>query len=133
MEHIILWIIGIIIYLAIGFGMKSSSNNLLKMGLIDYYYWSDEKIWSILEVLIWPVELGDLLFRAKAYYQIKLNLLHSYNKAWNSTLFNNGGIIDPVSSQLTDIKFKVDRINDSLENIKKMTQKNIDMKEANNE
>ena len=76
----------------------------------------------------WPQVLGSLIHRASTYYEIKLNLLQAYNETWNKVLYGKGAIVDPLISELINIKFNADIIKNTLNNIEIMSQKNTDNK-----
>jgi hypothetical protein len=108
MESGILWFIGILLYILIGYGAAYDGDSYRKR----------EGIAFALEVLIWPFELGCLISRASNYYGKKFNISMSY-ESMNKTY----AALDPTLQEVFEVKLKVTEIEKILHNMEKMVQK----------
>ena len=100
MESIIVWIIGIVIYLLIGWG-----------AVLSYDY--KNKSASILTLLFWPVDLGSLIELASKYYSIRINIV-SKPKADPEAMLHH----------VYAIREKVEEMDKVLHSIEEKVQKN---------
>jgi hypothetical protein len=113
MENIIFWVIGILLYLLIGYGVEFDSDSREKKRGIEF----------IVNVLVWPFEFGCLISRASVYCGSKFNISMSYE-----SMGNRYGALDPTLQEVFEVKLKVAEIEKILHNIENMAQKDNDKK-----
>jgi len=115
MEHIILWIIGILIYLAIGFGVMGTFHVLREeqgnpQDTVDVIYC----------ILGWPVELGSLIGRASCYLQSEMNSVYGFHKK---------PFKENLLGQIADLRQELWKIEVILNKQESITQKDNDKKD----
>ena len=114
MESIILWSIGIFIYLLIGWGVAMEAEKYDERG--EY-----EKHEFFLVAITWPVELGCFIAGASLYYKNDKNKLYG-------VFINHKPFKEAIFTQVYEMNMKLFDIEKSLKTIESITQKDNDKK-----
>jgi hypothetical protein len=113
MGSIMLWGIGILIYLLIGLGVGKATY----INHEDDYDEGDRRIGFIFGFLLWPFEFGALIVRASIYYATRISI-------YRSNKWRHGNISpDTMLHQVIEMRAKVDDIEKILGNIEKNSAK----------